>query len=53
MKISPFVGLSKSPIIFNSVDFPEPEPPTIKTTWPRSIEKDTLSRALTLLSPSP
>jgi hypothetical protein len=32
MKISPFVGLSKSPIIFNSVDFPEPEPPTIKTT---------------------
>jgi len=53
MKISPFVGLSKSPIIFNNVDFPDPELPTIKTTSPLSIEKDTLSRALTSLSPSP
>jgi hypothetical protein len=35
------------------VDFPEPELPTIKTTSPCSIEKDTSSRAFTWLSPSP
>jgi hypothetical protein len=39
--------------MFSNVDFPEPELPTIKTTSPCSIEKDTLSSAFTLFSPSP
>jgi hypothetical protein len=39
--------------MFSNVDFPEPDAPTIKTTSPCSIEKDTSSRAFTLLSPSP
>jgi len=53
MKIFPFVGLSNNPIMLSNVDFPEPELPTIKTTSPCSIESDTLSRAFTLVSPSP
>jgi hypothetical protein len=39
--------------MLSNVDLPEPELPTIKTTSPCSIENDTSSRALTLLSPSP
>jgi hypothetical protein len=39
--------------MLSNVDFPEPELPTIKTTSPCSIEKDTSSRAFTWLSPSP
>jgi len=39
--------------MLSNVDFPEPELPIIKTTSPCSIESDTLSRALTLFSPSP
>jgi hypothetical protein len=53
MRIFPFVGRSNNPIILSNVDLPEPELPTIKTTSPCSIDNDTLSRALTLLSPSP
>jgi hypothetical protein len=43
--ILPLVGLSRSPIIFSKVDFPEPELPTIKTNSPRFIVNDTLSSA--------
>jgi len=39
--------------MLSKVDFPEPELPTISTISPCSIEKDALSRAFTLLSPSP
>jgi len=39
--------------MFRSVDFPEPELPTIRTNSPLLIENDTLSRAFTLLAPSP
>jgi hypothetical protein len=39
--------------MLSSVDLPEPELPTIKTTSPCSIENETLSRAFTLLAPSP
>jgi hypothetical protein len=39
--------------MLSSVDLPEPELPTIKTTSPCLIENETLSRALTLLSPCP
>jgi len=39
--------------MLSNVDFPEPELPTIRTISPCSIESDTLSRALTLFSPSP
>jgi len=39
--------------MLSNVDLPEPELPTTKTTSPCSIENDTLSRAFTLLSPSP
>jgi len=39
--------------MFSNVDLPEPELPTIKTISPCSIENDTLSRAFTLLAPSP
>jgi len=39
--------------MLRSVDLPEPELPTIKTTSPCSIESDTLSRAFTLFSSSP
>jgi len=39
--------------MLSNVDFPEPELPTIRTISPFSIENDTSSRALTLLSPSP
>jgi len=39
--------------MLRSVDLPEPELPTIKIISPLVIENDTLSRALTLFSPSP
>jgi len=39
--------------MFNKVDFPEPELPTINTNSPFSIENETLSNALTLFSPVP
>ena len=42
----PLVGLSNNPIMFNNVDFPEPELPTIKTNSPRLMLNETLSNAL-------
>jgi len=39
--------------MLRSVDLPEPELPTIKTNSPFSIEKEVLSMALTLFSPTP
>jgi len=39
--------------MLSNVDLPEPELPTIRTMSPFSIENETLSRALTLFSPSP
>jgi hypothetical protein len=49
----PLVGLSSSPIMFSSVDFPEPELPTINTNSPFFMENDTSASARTLVSPSP
>ena len=40
--ILPEVGLSSKPIMLSSVDFPEPELPTIRTNSPFSTEKSTL-----------
>ena len=53
MKILPLVGRSSKPIMLSSVDFPEPELPTIRTISPCSTDKVASSRALTLFSPSP
>jgi len=39
--------------MLSSVDLPEPELPTMRTISPCSIENETLSSALILLSPSP
>jgi hypothetical protein len=39
--------------MFRSVDFPDPELPTINTNSPFSIENEALSNALTWFSPSP
>ena len=39
-KYSPDVGLSKTPIIFINVDFPEPDGPTMDTNSPSSTFKD-------------
>jgi hypothetical protein len=39
--------------MLSSVDFPEPELPTINTNSPFSIENETLSNAFTLFSSVP
>ena len=49
----PDVGRSTPPIKCNKVDLPEPDAPTIATNSPFSTEKDTLSRATTLVVPLP
>ena len=41
-KTLPEVGMSNPPIIFNNVDFPLPEAPTIATNSPSSISNETL-----------
>ncbi len=48
MNTLPEVGLSKAPIIFNNVDFPLPEGPTIDTNSPLFAEKLTFLRDTTL-----
>ena len=50
--IVPLVGVSRIPIMFKSVLFPEPEGPTIAMNSPRPIVRLTLSRAF-ILTPSP
>ena len=47
----PLVGLSKPPIQFNNVVFPDPEGPTIAVNSPSEIFKFTLSTALTFKLP--
>ena len=53
MNTLPFVGLSKSPIMFNSVDFPEPDLPSTSTNSPFFTLNETSRKALTWVSPSP
>src|SRR5690348_4846042 len=50
--ISPELGRSRPPIRLSSVDFPEPEGPTIDTSSPRPMPKSTRSSAVTLRLPS-
>ena len=47
----PEVGVSRQPSIFISVDFPEPECPTIATRSPFSISRSIPSSARTSFSP--
>ena len=49
--ISPFVGFSNPASIFNNVDLPEPEVPTIAQNSPLLIVKLTPFNALTRFSP--
>jgi len=49
----PFVGPSKSPIMFSNVDFPEPELPTTSRNSPLLTLNETSRKALTSVSPSP
>ncbi len=53
MMTSPVVGEEKPAMRFNSVDFPDPELPTINTNSPFFMENDTSVNALILVSPSP
>ena len=47
----PLLGLSKQPIRFISVDFPEPDGPMIATYSPFSITREISRRAYTISSP--
>ena len=53
IKILPEVGRSRRPIMFNKVDFPEPELPTTNTSSPRLIVNETSCSALIAVSASP
>jgi len=45
MKTSPLVGLSSAPIMFSSVDLPEPDGPTIEIISPLFTPRVTPSSA--------
>src|SRR5258708_19605163 len=48
----PLVGRSRPPMMFSSVDLPEPEGPIRQTNSPRCTSRLTFTRALTISSPS-
>lgn len=52
MRISPVVGRSRPPIKFRSVDFPEPDGPTMESISPRSTCMSICCRAVTWRLPS-
>src|SRR5262249_15971189 len=51
-RTSPDVGRSRPPMRFRSVDFPDPDGPTIDTISPRAIDTVTASSAMTCRLPS-
>ena len=53
MKIVPEVGVSKAPMQFSKVLFPEPDSPTTAANSPFSRENDTFFKASTFASPFP
>ena len=50
-KYCPFVGLSRQPIMFMKVLFPEPDAPMMETNSPSAMSIDTPRSALTSISP--
>ena len=49
----PRVGTSRQPMMFISVDFPEPDGPMMATNSPRSTRRSTAVRAVTSSLPLP
>ncbi|MOA20302.1 hypothetical protein D3C78_1407390 [compost metagenome] len=49
--ISPSVGLSRQPMMFINVDFPEPDAPTIATISPGWMERETFFSTATVCNP--